>query len=230
MPRLELQGVNPTFEDTIFTLIDSVLLEANFCLPAKIVKYYPDLQYADVQIQLKTKYEDGTVKALPTLPNIPVKWPRANGGKSFIHLPLAIGDDVTLVFAQRSLDNWKTQGGMQDPADRRKFHLSDAVALVGGSAEPDAFKVLDPLSIELVNGKTYVKITPDGKFQAKNDTGELVMALHDSIVQAKKIATTLSTDTTNTLLGPQLLLGAPKYAAVAAALTTLISTLESFVV
>lgn len=160
--RLDQQGISPTLSEVIRTHIDAVLIQMNVCLPAKIVKYYPETQYADVQVQLQRKYEDGTLAPIPVIPNVPVKHPRTQGGKTRIHLPVAVGDDCMLVFSQRSLDNWKTQGGMQDPADRRKFHLSDAFALLGGAAEPDAFAVNDPLSIEIVNDSGIVQIKPDG--------------------------------------------------------------------
>lgn len=160
--RMSQQGITPTLADVIRTHIDAVLMQMNICLPAKVVKYYPTTQYADVQVQLQKKYEDGGVVTIPVIPNVPVKWPRGRAGKIRIHFGLEEGDDVTLIFSQRSLDNWKTKGGLQDPGDRRKFNVSDAYALVGGSAEPDSFPVNDPTSIEIINEDGKVQIKKDG--------------------------------------------------------------------
>lgn len=160
--RTDYQGVTPELPEVIRTIIDQVMVQMYVCLPAKIVEYDASTQYASVQIQLKKKYENGDVVAQPVIPNVPVKHPRAAGGKTYIHLPIKKDDDVMLVFSQRSLDNWKTQGGMQDPADRRKFHITDAFALIGGSSIPDAFEVNDPDSIEIQNQSGKIQVKPDG--------------------------------------------------------------------
>ncbi len=160
--RTDLESVTPELSDTIRTIIDQVMVQVNVCLPAKVVKYYPSTQYADVQVQLKRKYENGDLVPIPVIPNVPIKHPRSSGGQAYVHMPIQKGDDVVLVFSQRSLDNWKTQGGMQDPADRRKFHLSDAFALIGGSAEPDAFQVNDPTAIEIQNQSGKLQLKTDG--------------------------------------------------------------------
>lgn len=181
MPRTDQQGVTTDLADAIRTHIDAVLVQMNVCLPAKIEKYYPETQYADVQIQLKQKYEDGTLVARPIVPNVPVKWARGRAGKIRIHFGLEKGDDVTLIFSQRSLDNWKTQGGLQDPNDRRKFHLSDAFALVGGSAEPDKFPVNDPESIEIVNESGVIQVKKDGTLNLGNYAPSKSVALGEAV-------------------------------------------------
>lgn len=194
--RQSNQGLTPSLGETIQTMIDSALVDVRICMPAKVVKYYPDTQYADVQIQLKTKYESGALLALPVIPNVPVKHQRAFGGKARIHMPLKAGDDLTLVICDRSLDNWKTQGGMTDPQDRRKHNISDAFALIGGSSEPDAFDVDDPDAIEIVNDQGMLQVLKGGKFKLKGVTDELV----DLVSQ---LADACSNILTSTMLGPQ---------------------------
>lgn len=190
MPDRNTQAVTPELADVVNDLVDKTLIGMNICLPAKIVSYDKATQYATVQVQLKQK-RNGVLVNRPPIPNVPVKHPRANGGKAFIHMPLKTGDDVTLVFSQRSLDNWKTQGGMQDPADPRKFNFTDAYALIGGSSIPDAFSPTTDDSIEIVNGSSSLVVTPDGKFQLKNDTAELVQVLQ-KVVQTLSTASTLA--------------------------------------
>ena len=245
MSGTALSGVTPDDGDVIRTIVDSVIMDLNVCLPAKVVSYDSSKQYASVKIQLYQGLGDGTLKEYPVIPNVPVKWPRAAGGKAFIHLPLAAGDDVILVFSQRSLDNWKSQGGMSDPADPRKHHLTDAYALVGGSALPDAFVPKAPDSIELVNGSTNVVVHPDGTFEAKNDgldfklhpggqieatnqTGELLDILDQITTETQTGFQTLSTDTVNTIFGPTPLNGFAEYTMIANQLQTLLTKLESF--
>ena len=131
-------------------------------------------------------------------------------------MPLQAGDDVTLVFSQRSLDNWKSSGGMTDPQDARKHHITDAYALIGGSSMGDAFSVDDPSAIEAVNGDSKLQIFPDGTFAIKNGTTEL-------ITQVQLLAKTLSTDTTNTIFGPMQLNAFETYTQIAEDVETLVN-------
>lgn len=158
----------------IRSIIDTVLADMYVCLPAKIVTYDPSTQYADVQIQLYQKRMDGSLKKYPVISNVPVKHPRANAGAAFIHMPLVAGDDVVLCFSQRSLDNWKTHGGMNDPDDPRMSHITDAFALIGGSAMPDAFTPATTNAIEIQNGQSQLQVFPNGKFKFTNGANELI--------------------------------------------------------
>lgn len=177
MSKNNYTGVTPDFSDVVRAIIDSVLLDVNICMPAKIEKYNKDTQYADVKIQLYQKFSDGSLVAYPVIPNVPVKHARARAGGAFIHMPLQPGDDVTLVFSQRSLDNWKQSGGMNDPADPRKHHITDAYALVGGSAINDAFKPETVDCIEIVNSLAKTKIHPDGTIELNaNNNAKVTLA------------------------------------------------------
>lgn len=201
--------------DLLRTTIDAYMLNMYFCLPGKIVLYDPETQYADIEIQLYMQFIDSTLGKYPVIPNVPVKHPRAQGGACFIHMPLAVGDDVVLVFSQRSLDNWKTYGGINNPNDPRKCHITDAYALIGGSALPDAFMVQDPTAIEITNESSTLQVFPDGKFAIKNGTTELLAQIQEGFQ-------TLSEDTTNTLLGPMPLNSFETYAQIASKIQTLV--------
>lgn len=212
----------PSLHDTIRTIIDRVMLDVCVCLPGKIVSYDFETQYADVEIQLLQGYSNGNTLPYPVIPNVPVKHPRGLGGTAFIHMPLVAGDDVVLVFSQRSLDNWKTQGGMSDPDDPRKHHITDAYALVGGSALPDAFTPETDDAIEITNGAASLQVFADGGFKIKNGENELV-----SLVQ-QVVALLGNPDETvvNTLLGPQPLVNFAQFQELAAQIETLVETEE----
>ena len=80
----------PTMAEVIRTVLDSALADVHTCLPGKIVTYDKAKQKASVQIQLQRKYEDGGLVTLPAIPNVPVRHPRAQGGKAFIHIAEAL--------------------------------------------------------------------------------------------------------------------------------------------
>lgn len=192
----------PDFSDVIRAIVDSMLLDLNVCMPAKVVKYDSEKQYADVQIQLYQKINE-TLVTYPVIPGVPVIHPRANGGATFIHLPIQAGDDVLLVFSQRSLDSWKTAGGLSDPNDPRKHHITDAFAIPGGSSMADAFKVLDPTAIEITNEDSTIQVFDNGTFKVKNPDNELFDLLVQITGKLQTFLDTIKVDTTNTIFGPQ---------------------------
>jgi len=82
----------------------------------------------DVLPVTKARFSDGTRFELPVLPGVPVHYPAGGGlGMTF---PLSAGDEVFVSFNERSIDEWKAQGGTGiEPRDLRRFDLSDGVAV-----------------------------------------------------------------------------------------------------
>lgn len=220
--------ISPELSDVIRGTIDQVLIDVNVCLPGKIISYDKDTQYANVQAQIMMTFSDGTALPITVIPKVPVKHPRANGGKAFVHMPLKPGDDVVLVFSQRSLDIWKSQGGLTNPKDPTKFNITDAYALIGGSAIPDAFHPTTDNGIEIVNEETHFILYPDGKFSVTNETAEFVDLLDQITGRVALTNETLSEDTVNTIFGPEKLLHFETYADIHDELITLQEQLESF--
>lgn len=188
--RFDNQSVTPTLTEVLQVAIDANLANVNVCLPGRIEKYDSDTQYADVQPLLNRILESGQTFPWPVIPNIPVKHPRSNGGDAYVHMPLVKGDDVLIIVSQRSLDIWKLQGGMTEQTDRRRFNITDAYALIGGSAIPDAFNVVNPTAIEIVNGSTRLSVQTGGKYliSGGNNLGaqdDLISALNQLITVLK---------------------------------------------
>lgn len=103
-------------------------------LPAKVEEYFPDEQKVDVKPLIKRRIvgEEGEelLEELPIIPDVPVRFPR--NANFFMTFPLAPGDLVMLVFAERSLDNWLAGTGEDtDPDEFRMHDITDAVACPG---------------------------------------------------------------------------------------------------
>jgi hypothetical protein len=196
--RTSNKSVTPTLAEVIQTLIDSNLVELHTCLPAKIVKYDSDTQTASVLPSLLRMYEDGTPLPWPVIPNVPVLFPKAVGGKAYIHVPLVPSDDVLLIVSERSIDNWKQTGAMSDPSDRRKFNISDAYAIPGASAGPFTFKPDDPQAIEIRNLLGMLQVKPTGEFKFKNDI-VTIDANATGQIQIKNTAATVTITPTGTV-------------------------------
>jgi hypothetical protein len=201
----------PSLAKLLQSAIDARLCDLNVSLPGEVISYDRAKQTAKIQPQIKRKYSDGRTVNLPIINNVPIVFPRS--GKRFVHFDLEAGDNVTLLFSQRSLDQWKLKGGIVEANDPRKFNLSDAVAIPGGFPFPKSFTPKgEDGSIELNNsghsiimektGKMIlenssgkIEMSDDGKFKVTNNTEELL----DLLVQLTEI---LATTTTNTIFGP----------------------------
>ena len=110
--------------------IRNVLMDVHVSMPAKITRYDYEKQQADCKPSIKRRFRDGTSQTLPVIPNVPVVFPRVNN--SYVYFPLAVGDNVLLVFSDYSLDNWAFSNQEVDPEDVRAHNITDAFALVGG--------------------------------------------------------------------------------------------------
>lgn len=155
---------------TLASLLDEVrrsTRESMYCaLPASIVAYTPATQRADVKPQLKHTVRDALenkelVEDLPILCDVPIMFQRFGG--FMLTMPVAVGDTVLLVFTDRSIDKWKTNGGNVDPIDLRAHDISDAVAIPGLYPGPEALP--STLTTGLAIGKegdTTLQIHIDG--------------------------------------------------------------------
>lgn len=101
--------------------------------PGRVESYDAEAQVADVTplVRRRIPRESGELvsEAMPTIRAVPVAWPRA--GNWFLHMPLAAGDTVLLVFCDRDPARWRRTGDQADPIDVRLHHLSHAVAIPG---------------------------------------------------------------------------------------------------
>ena len=95
-----------------------------------------------------------TTQALPVIKNIPYTMPQSQTLGLSIRIPVQIGDECLLIFADRSLDNWQERGGFQDPVEDtipRKHDLTDAIAILGISSNITAIDNYNNDVIEISN-------------------------------------------------------------------------------
>lgn len=117
------------------TWLESRLADLHTALPARVVSFDPDGPTASVQPLARRTYVlvggDRKVVDLPQIERAPVWYPR--GGGWSMTWPLAPGDLVLLVVAERSLDRWLAShdGAAYSPGDPRKHDLSDGIVFAG---------------------------------------------------------------------------------------------------
>lgn len=124
--ELELEDVFEQFRDGLQN-------ELHTALPAKVLSYDASTQTCSVRPMVRRAMptvSGGRVQeTLPDVHCVPVCWMRA--GFFFIHMPLAAGDFVLLVCAERDFAQWRQTGDVGDSTDDRNHTLSHAMAIPG---------------------------------------------------------------------------------------------------
>jgi len=177
-------------EQVIQTAIDSALKEIHTCLPAVVTKVNHAEQLIDAQITIKRKMA-GELVNLPLLVNVPLRYWRS--ATFSITFPIEVGDHVRIIFAERSIDTWLTEGGIQNPFDVRKFSLSDAFAEPAMYPQTDVIPTFDPINLEIKtnDGSGSIKITPTGDIYL-NGSSDSAIAFTDMKIAFDLLKTDLN--------------------------------------
>lgn len=99
---------------------------------------------------------------LPVLVDVPITWPRAGGFA--LTFPIAVGDEVLVVFSARCIDAWWQSGGVGAPAEQRMHDLSDGFAILAPTSQPKKLAGVSATNVQLRDnsGSTFVEIAPGG--------------------------------------------------------------------
>lgn len=163
---------NPTLSQAVQNIVWSILSNVHTAMPGIVQSYDAATQKATVKPQLKKNYLDGTELSLPVVSNVPIIFPRT--AKASLTFPIEQGDKVLLIFSERSLDEWLSQGAEVKPQDRRKFDLSDGLAIPGlydfGTPSPS-----DGSSVELKFNDANITIKDDGEMTLTNGDAKIVL-------------------------------------------------------
>lgn len=171
--------------------LDDKVDQISTSFPATIVEY--ENQIATVQPIIRHIFSDGDNAKLPTIYNVPVKFPSGGGG--ILSFPIQVGDVVWVQCSNTALDEW-VENYSEDitPTSIRRHSINDAVAEAciyskntrlgvdpdhielkfttppteeGGSPELlSSIKLLNDKSVELVSeAGSSVKMLPDGNVE-----------------------------------------------------------------
>lgn len=123
---------------------------------------------------------DPLASNLPVIRMVPIVYPST--ATTCLAFPLAVGDCVLLVFADRSLDAWLsgTKTDPQDPQDTRHHALTDAIAI------PGLFQDAVPLADAINDGDVRLSYA-DGAIRAGvrivTATGDVVLETATGVVR-----------------------------------------------
>lgn len=173
--------MNVTLTELLERLREVTSLGLRVAVPATVVKYDAEKQRADVTIAflpvVKVQGKEIPEKPLP-LPSVPVAWPRTSAG--YLTFPLVAGDTGLVVFCDRSLDQWKSQGKPDDPKMSRTHDLSDGIFLPGAHHDLNPITPATDLGATVLHGDSSILLGRSAtSFLAKAD---LVLSELQSIV------------------------------------------------
>lgn len=178
-----MSKADKTLAQILRDAVTAHLYDLHVCLPARVEVYDAAKQKATIKPLLNKRYrQEHSDTELPVITDVPVQWPSAAGGSSYLHLPLAKGDLGVAIFCERSIDAWlHGKGQMVAPNDPRHHHLSDAVFVPGvrpfGAALADA----GAQNAVLQNGQMRIELAPDGKISIRGAAEEF-LTIVDSIL------------------------------------------------
>lgn len=154
-----IPNTQPSLVELVQTMIDRSLTETHTCLPGIVESFDEATQLAKVNPAIKRLARASGSVAIPPILDVPVVFPSA-GGYS-ITFPVSAGDEVLLVFSERAIDNWLSQGGVHDPYAVRKHDYTDAFAIIGIHSNSRAISsyATDGLEIRNDAGTTKIKLT-----------------------------------------------------------------------
>lgn len=121
-----------SLEGTLRQYIGSSMNKMFTAIPA-IITSVPSLeeQRIDVRILIDRVNPAGETESHPIILNVPLMFPASRS--SMLSFPVEKGDNVLLVFSQRSLDRLKMSSGATNmpPKNYRKYSRNDAIAIPG---------------------------------------------------------------------------------------------------
>ncbi len=156
------------------------------CVPGKFLSYDYKTQKCSVQPLLRKVYIEKTAVNLPVIENVPVVFPRSSSAG--ITFPIHKGDKCLIIFCERSIDEWKSQGEISTPQDPRRYDLSDAIAIPGLFSFSDKSLSSNNTDVEIHNKSFVISLTGSGKVKIIGKSGfDLLKVLDEFFTQVKSL-------------------------------------------
>jgi len=152
-------------EEVMRAAIRDALANTWVCLPA-IVQYFDPVKCTcTAQVAIKIRVNNGTKwtwQQIPALIRVPVHFP--GGGNFLVTFPLAVGDEVLIMFADRCIDAWWQSGGVQQQVEYRIHDLSDGFAIPKVFSVPKVPANISTTTAQLrsMDGTAYIELAPSG--------------------------------------------------------------------
>lgn len=158
------QSRNGSLDDVLASERQTINEQIRVALPGIVQAFDPETVTATIQPSIRYMQRDNdgntTTHDYPLLLDVPVMFQR--GGGCTLTFPVRSGDECLVIFADRCIDFWWQNGGIQQPVDPRMHDLSDAFAIVGPQSQAKKISGISTNAAQLRSddGSTYFELNP----------------------------------------------------------------------
>ena len=145
-------------EQLVKTGVRRGLLGTFVSYPALVESFNPVDQRITAQVAIM-QIINGVDTPLAILVDIPIVLPTVQG--FHITMPVKMGDEVLLVFADRCYDSWFNTGKVSVQTEHRVHSPSDGFAMIGINSEPNVITDYATDAVEIRNTEGDQKIRLD---------------------------------------------------------------------
>lgn len=130
-----MSSLTPVLAELLEAAVEGKTRNLRVALPGRIEAYNKSIRRATIQATVQDGFVDGDGErqtiTIPQMTDVPVM--RVGSGSERYRYPISAGDPCTLVFSSSSIARIKSGDGgdVVDPADDRRHHEADAIALPG---------------------------------------------------------------------------------------------------
>lgn len=196
----KLRGIAKSSINNIYMLElnkSATMASINCHSVGKIIKFYPDTQTADIQMQQIIQNEDELLT--PTiLVNVPIFI--YGGVNSHITLPNLEGSTCILMFMDRNIDAFLETGEMYVPSTNRLHNITDCIALCTFKTNADPISDYDNNALTLKNNNSIIKLYKD-KIKIANASQNLLTLVNEFVDTCSNITITGQTSDGKSVTG-----------------------------
>lgn len=168
--KLPLSSMIKSHTEPLKIMVEEFGVRLRVAMPGIIKSFDSSKQTVTVQLAIREKislggtpYED---VAIPIIEDVPIFMPRA--GNFVLTMPVSVGDECLVIFADNCIDSWWESGELSNQLDRRRHDLSDGFALIGVWSQPHVVSGYSSDSAVLRN------LNNDSSVEVKDDTINVV--------------------------------------------------------
>lgn len=123
-----------SLEDVLRIFLRQDRLDMHTALPGVVQSYDPSKLTVTVQCAIQRQIAGVGPQSVPLLVDVPVVF--TGGGGFLVTFPIVAGDECLVIFSERCIDSWWSQGGVQPVAEARMHDYSDGFAIIGPRSLP----------------------------------------------------------------------------------------------
>jgi hypothetical protein len=173
----------------MFLMVEKRLADVRVALPGKVTRVDSAKGLVDVKPLLQgwilNDKNQRVPVSHPVVPGVPVVW--SGGGGFRATFPVAVNDTVLLIFADRSMDRWKSLDGEVDPQSFNSHGLADAIAI------PGLRSFANPLLSNPTDRATFGRDSGTSRIEVLNGEIDLGVGASDFAMKANAFMTAMDT-------------------------------------